>query len=134
MTQAFTSTIAHVNPGIWGSGEQQHAARLELLEALPVRLSESDLEKIRLLAAEGKNAKSIGWRITIDPLIVELELRRAREREAMPHPFTAEQQQAADEEAALQPLDKRDMNRVARGTHIPNVQLRQLVRQDGRLR
>jgi len=45
----------------------------------------------------------------------------------MPHPFTAAQQQAADMEAALQRLDRRDMNRIACGTHIPNVQLRQLI-------
>jgi len=100
---------------------------LELLDALPVRLADSDLEKIRLLAAQGKTAKSIGWRVSLDPLIVELELRRASERDAMPHPFTAAQQHAADLEAALQRLDRRDMNRLARGTHIPNVQLRQLI-------
>ncbi|HEY3830169.1 MAG TPA: hypothetical protein VGL57_13330 [Solirubrobacteraceae bacterium] len=127
MTQTFTPTAAHVNPGTWGSGEQQHDARMELLEALPVRLAEGALEKIRLLAAQGKNPNTIGWRMTIDPLIVELELRRANERDAIPRPFTAEQQQAADEEAALQRLDKRDMNRLARGTHIPNVQLRALI-------
>jgi hypothetical protein len=127
MTQTFAPTAAHVNPRTWGSGEQQHDARMELLEALPVRLAESALEKIRLLAAEGKNAKTISWRMTIDPLIVELELRRAHERDAIPRPFTAEQQQAADEEAVLQRLDKRDMNRLARGTHIPNVQLRALI-------
>jgi hypothetical protein len=127
MTQPFTPTAADANPGTWGSEAQQHDARMELLEALPVRLAESALEKIRLLAAEGKNARTIGWRMTIDPLIVELELRRASEREAVPRPFTAEQQQAAEEEAALQRLDKRDMNRLARGTHIPNVQLRALI-------
>jgi hypothetical protein len=49
----------------------------------------------------------------------------------MPHPLTAGQQQAAEAEAALQRLDRRDMNRLARGTHIPNVQLRQLI--DGML-
>jgi hypothetical protein len=127
MTPTFTPTAAHVNPGTWGSDEQQHHARMELLEALPVRLADSALEKIRLLAAQGKNPRTIGWRMTIDPLIVELELRRANERDAIPRPFTAEQQQAAEEEAALQRLDKRDMNRLARGTHIPNVQLRALI-------
>jgi hypothetical protein len=127
MTSTFTPTAAHVNPGTWGSDEQQHDARMELLEALPVRLADSALEKIRLLAAQGKNPRAIGWRMTIDPLIVELELRRANERDAIPRPFTAEQQQAAEEEAALQRLDKRDMNRIARGTHIPNVQLRALI-------
>jgi hypothetical protein len=124
MAQTFTPTAAGSTPN---GGLSGHDARMELLEALPVRLAESDLEKIRLLAADGKSAKSIGWRMTIDPLIVELELRRAREREAISRPFTAGQQQAADEEAALQRLDKRDINRLARGTHIPNVQLRALI-------
>jgi len=126
MTQTFTSTVARPTPGTWASDEQ-HDARLELLEALPVRLAETDLAKIRLLAAEQKTAKTIGWQVGLDPLIVELEVRRASERDAMAHPFTAAQQQAADTEAALQRLDRRDMNRIARGTHIPNVQLRQLI-------
>jgi hypothetical protein len=126
MTLTLTPTAARPTPGTWESDEQQQA-RLELLDALPVRLADSDLEKIRLLAAQGKNAKSIGWRVSLDPLVVALELRRANERDAMPHPFTAVQQQHADREDALQRLDRRDMNRLARGTHIPNVQLRQLI-------
>jgi hypothetical protein len=126
MTLTLTPTAARPTPGTWESDEQQQA-RLELLDALPVRLADSDLEKIRSLAAEGKKAKSIGWRVSLDQLVVELELRRANERDAMPHPFTAVQQQEADREDALQRLDRRDMNRLARGTHIPNVQLRQLI-------
>jgi hypothetical protein len=127
MTQTFTSTAAsRVTPGTWASDEQ-HDARMELLEALPVRLQDSDLDTIRELADRGKNAKSISWRVSLDPLIVELELRRARERDSMPRPLTAEQHQAAEAEAALQRLDRRDMNRLAKGTHIPNVQLRHLI-------
>jgi hypothetical protein len=128
MTQTLTLTAAaaRLTPGTWGCDEQ-HAARLELLEALPVRLAESDLEKIRSFAEEGKNAKSISWRMSLDPLIVELELRRCRERESIPRPFTAAQQQQVDSEDAMQRLDRRDMNRIARGTHVPNVQLRQMI-------
>lgn len=126
MTQTLTPTAARPTPGTWRSDEQ-HQARMELLEALPVRLAESDLEKIRLLAAEGKSARSIGWRVSLDPLVVEVELARADARESMRRPLTAAQQHEADEEALLQRLDRREMNRLARGTHIPNVQLRQML-------
>jgi hypothetical protein len=127
MTPTFTSNVAsRVTPGTWAHDEQ-HDARMELLEALPVRLRESDLETIRELADAGKTARSIGWRVSLDPLIIEVELRRVRERDSMPRPLTAEQQQAVDAEASLQRLDRRDMNRLAKGTHIPNVQLRQLI-------
>ncbi len=121
MTQTLTPTPARLRPETSGADELQQAALRELLEALPVRLAESDLEKIRLLAAEGKTSRAV------DPLIAEIEIRRAREREAIPHPFTAAQQQAADEEAALPRLNALEMNRLAKGTHIPNVQLRQLM-------
>jgi len=120
MTQTLTPHPDRVDDAIDGADEQQ-TARLELLEALPVRLAASDLEKMRLLAAEGKTSRAV------DPLIVQIEIRRAREREAIPRPFTAAQQQAADEEAALQRLGALDMNRLAKGTHVPNVQLRQMM-------
>ncbi len=122
MTPTSTPIPARMSSDEAGAGEQQdQAARLELLEALPVRLAESDLQKIRLLAAEGKTSR------TVDPLVALMELRRVREREAIPRPFTAAQQQAADEEARLQRLDTLDMNRLAKGTHVPNVQLRALM-------
>lgn len=126
LTLTTSPAAARSTPGTWESDEQRQA-RLELLEALPVRLAESDLEKIRSLAAQEKTPKTIGWQVGLDPLVVEIELRRASERDAMAHPFTAVQQQQADSEAALQRLDRRDMNRLARGTHIPNVQLRQMI-------
>jgi hypothetical protein len=124
-----TTSTAHVavHPGSGEANVNLTDARLELLESLPVRLNESDLNVVVALANVGATTKAIGCRLSLDPLVVEVELRRADARAAMQHPLTREQQREADREAAMPHLDALEMNRLARGTHIPNVQLRGII-------
>ena len=126
-TLTATTTSAARRPGGPDADPQQTGARMELLQALPVRLQQSDLDAILALSEQDKTSRSISWRLSLDPLVVELELLRHQERQALQRPLTEEQQQTADAEAVMPRLDRVEMNRLARGTHIPNVQLRQMI-------
>jgi hypothetical protein len=126
MTQTATATAVR-QPGLWDADPEQTRARMELLETLPLRLQTSDLDVMLQLAAEGKTSRSIAWRISLDTLVVDLEVQRHRERQALQYPLTREQTQRVAEEDALPRVDRREMNRLARGTHIPNLQVRQMI-------
>lgn len=119
MTHPPTTTRTDHRPGT----RDADTARMELLESLPVRLQQTDFDAVLSLSENGKTPKSIGWRLSLDTLVIELEL----SRHALQRPLTREQQQLADEEAAMPRLDRLEMNRLARGTHVPNVQLRQMI-------
>jgi hypothetical protein len=127
MTHTLTPTTTMWRPGIWDADPQQTQARMELLESLPVRIEEQALADILHLAGEGKTAKSIGWCISLDSLAVQVELDREHHRRALPRPLTRAQQQHLDEEKLLPRVDRLDMNRLARGTHVANYPLRQLI-------
>jgi hypothetical protein len=103
---------------------------MELLEALPARLEEPALADVLRLTAQDKNPKSIGWRLSLDPQVIALEVRRADERAeiARYHRVLNEQEQAdRDTEAAMPRLPRWEMNRLARGTHILNQPLREMI-------
>src|ERR1700684_2973271 len=126
------STTATVNtsssrPGTWGREDEDHQARMELLESLPVRLQDAILERIVQLAAEGKTLAASAWAVRLDPLVVEMELRRAQERDERPLPLTDEQQRDDEQREELPQLDQLDMNRLAKGTHVANYPLRLMI-------
>ena len=103
-------------------------AVLQLLESLPVRLEPETLTVILELHDAGKSAKTIARSVQLEPVIVELELRREHERRASaPEAPAAAQASPSSRSDPVSLLSAREMNRLARGTHIPNCQLRTLV-------
>jgi hypothetical protein len=127
MTHTLTATTTMRRPGIWDAHQQQTQAQRELLESLPVRIQDATLADILHLAGERKTAKTIGWRLSLDPLVVEVELDREHHRRTQPRPLTKAQQRQIDEERAMPRLDQLEMNRLARGTHVANYPLRLLI-------
>jgi hypothetical protein len=85
-----------------------HRARLEMLEGLPARVQLDVHAQILELGSCGASIATIARQLGLDSLVVEVELRR-------------------DSEISF--LTKREMNRLARGTHIPNRPLRELIGQ-----
>jgi hypothetical protein len=100
-------------------------ARLQLLASLPVRLEPGKLGSVIALHDAGKNIRTIARLIHIDAIVVELEVQRELERRASGTSPPGAQTSPRPESFAL--LTAREMNRLARGTHIPNRQLRALV-------
>jgi hypothetical protein len=122
-----TATPAAESP----PAQAQDDARRQLLESLPVRLEPDALTAIRELHAAEKSSKTIARRLHLDPIVVELELRREHERRAgananPPGPANPQAPPSPPSEP-VSLLSGREMNRLARGTHIPNCQLRALV-------
>jgi hypothetical protein len=130
MAHQSTLTRPRRQPGVWDLPAEEQQARIELLEALPARLEVPTLALVLRLTAEGKTPRSIGWRVRLDPLVIELEVRRANERAAIAKAHRAlSEQEKADRaaEAAMPRLPRWEMNRLARGTHIPNQPLREMI-------
>jgi hypothetical protein len=100
-------------------------ARLQLLASLPVRLEPGKLASVIELNDAGKGIRTIARLIHIDAIVVELEVQRELERRASGISRPGAQTPPGPESLAL--LTAREMNRLARGTHIPNRQLRGLV-------
>ncbi len=103
-------------------------ARLQLLESLPARLEPETLTAILELHELGKSSKTIARSLQLEPIVVELELRREHERRAsLPGAPVTAQASPRSHSDPVSLLSAREMNRLARGTHIPNCQLRTLV-------
>jgi hypothetical protein len=130
MTHQATHTPSRHRPGVWESTPEQDQARLELLESLPVRLETSAIAEMMVLAEEGKTARSIGLRLSLDPLVVALEARRESERRARKgtkRRMSDQETAAVIAEGEMPRLTRFEMNRLARGTHIPNQPIRDLI-------
>jgi|NGEPerStandDraft_6_1074524.scaffolds.fasta_scaffold39483_3 hypothetical protein len=123
-------TRTHPSPLIQPAHEDRleaEQARAELLESLPARLEPSALAAVMELHDQGKPSKTIGGLLTLDPLVVWIEVRREltrREQHQREH-GAADTREAGKERLAL--LTRREMNRLAKGSHIPNEQLRAIV-------
>lgn len=100
-------------------------ARLQLLASLPVRLEPGKLGSVIELHDAGKSIRTIARLLHIEAIVVELEVQRELERRASGASPPGAQTPPRPESLAL--LTAREMNRLARGTHIPNRQLRALV-------
>ena len=100
-------------------------ARLQLLASLPVRLEPGKLGSVIELHDSGKSIRTIARLLHIEAIVVELEVQRELERRASGASRPGAQTPSRPESLAL--LTAREMNRLARGTHIPNRQLRALV-------
>jgi hypothetical protein len=100
-------------------------ARLQLLASLPVRLEPGKLGSVIELHDAGKGIQTIARLIHIDAIVVELEVQRELERRASATSRHGAQTPPRPESLAL--LTAREMNRLARGTHIPSRQLRAFV-------
>lgn len=132
MAHQLTPKPARRRPGVWPEDPELDEARMELLESLPVRLEPRLLADIVQLDRDGKTARLIGWAVRLHPLVVTLEVRRARERERVARAkrrLTDAQKAARKAEAAMPRLERFEMNRLAEGTHIPNQPLRDLIAQ-----
>ena len=81
-------------------------ARVEMLKSLPARVELDTYQQIIERARHAESAEAIAKRLGLEPLIVESELER---------------------DEGLSFLTKREMNRLARGTHVPNQPLRELI-------
>ena len=100
-------------------------ARMQLLASLPVRLEPAKVANIVELHDAGKGIPTIARLLHIDTIVVELEVKRELERRANAASSPGAQTPPCPESLAL--LTAREMNRLARGTHIPSRQLRALV-------
>ena len=100
-------------------------ARMQLLASLPVRLEPAKVANIVELHEAGKTILTIARRMHMEPAVIELEVQRELERRASGTSPPGAQTPPRPEALAL--LTAREMNRLARGTHIPNRQLRALV-------
>jgi hypothetical protein len=120
---ADTNMPARPTPSL---AERAHdEARIQLLASLPVRLEPGKLASIVELHDAGKTILTIARRMHMEPIVVELEVQREDERRASETSSPGTQRSPYPEAPAL--LSAREMNRLARGTHIPNRQLRALV-------
>lgn len=102
-----------------------HEARVQLLASLPVRLEPTKLACVIELHQAGKTILTIARRTHMEPAVIELEVQRDHQRRASETASPGAQKSPRPEAPAL--LSAREMNRLARGTHIPNRQLRALV-------
>lgn len=103
-------------------------AVLQLLESLPARLEPETLTAILELHDTGTCSGTIARSLQLEPIIVDLELRREHERRAgTPGAPATAQASSGPRPDPVSLLSAREMNRLARGTHIPNCQLRTLV-------
>lgn len=130
MSHQSTLTQSRRRPGVWGPSADEQQARKELLEALPARLEAPALADVLHLTEQGKTPQSIGWRLSLDPVVIEIEAHRAAQRAeiARYHRVLSEPEQAdQDAEEAMPRLLRWEMNRLARGTHIPNQQIREMI-------
>lgn len=91
--------------------DQDARARLELLESLPARLGAEDLRVVNDLHAGGKSPRQIARQLRLDELVVRIELAR----------------EASSGEEQISVLTRREWNRLAKGTHVPNQPLRVLI-------
>jgi hypothetical protein len=98
---------------------------MQLLASLPVRLEPAKVANIVELHEAGKTILTIARRMHMEPAVIELEVQRELERRASGTSPPGAQTPPRPEALAL--LTAREMNRLARGTHIPNRQLRALV-------
>jgi hypothetical protein len=113
-------------------------ARVEHLESLPARLEPEALAQVMDLHEQGKTPRTIGGHLSLHPLVVSIEVRREHQRRA-------EAQQAARNGARAQSaaaaasgsseeelpalLSRLEMNRLAKGSYIPNKPIRAIVDQ-----
>ncbi|HEV3071857.1 MAG TPA: hypothetical protein VGY76_10590 [Solirubrobacteraceae bacterium] len=97
-------------------------ARLELLASLPAHLEPQASKELFELHSEGCSTSAIARRLCLDRIVVEMEVSRQDTGESDPGVRSGI---PVGESVAL--LTRREMNRLAKGGHIPNVQLRGLV-------
>jgi hypothetical protein len=89
-----------------------------------VRLEPGKLGSVIELHDAGKGIRTIARLLHIEAIVVELEVQRELERRASDTSSPGAQTPRPEAPALL---SAREMNRLARGTHIPNRQLRALV-------
>ncbi len=106
MEDTLASLLDISPPQVAIDPESYDAARLTRLALLPVRLELGKLARVIALHEAGKSIAAIARQTRLDPVVVALELQRAPDY-------------------AL--LSTREMNSLARDTHIPNRQLRDLI-------
>jgi hypothetical protein len=105
-------------------------ARAENLESLPARLEPYALAKVMELHEKGKALSTIAGRLSLDPLVVCIEVRRELERRAEQERAAAaegDEARETDEQELPALLTRLEMNRLAKGSYIPNKQLRVIV-------
>jgi len=99
--------------------------QLELLEELPVRLEPEALAAILGLHEQGKTPKTIGGAMSLHRVVVTLELRRELQRRAGQRQAGSET--GLDDEEKLPRLTRREWNRLAKGSHVPNQPIRNML-------
>ena len=114
-------------------------ARVEHLESLPARLEPDALAMVMDLHEQGKTHRRIGDRLSLDPLVVSIEVRRELKRRAEEQQATQEHisngagehcagaAAGSSEEELPALLSRLEMNRLAKGSYIPNKPIRAIV-------
>lgn len=122
-----------------GPLDDAEQARVEHLESLPARLEADALAMVMDLHEQGKTPRRIGDRLSLHPLVVSIEVRRERNRRAeeqqanQQHIRHAEQEHSpaaspsSSEEELPALLSRLEMNRLAKGSYIPNKPIRVIV-------
>ncbi len=112
-------------------------ARVEHMESLPARLEPEALAMVMDLHEHGKTPRRIGGRLSLHPLVVSIEGRRELQRRAdeqQEHVRDGALEQSAgaasagsSEEELPALLSRLEMNRLAKGSYIPNKPIRAIV-------
>jgi len=115
-------------------------ARVEHLESLPARLEPEALAQVMDLHEQGKTPRTIGGHLSLHPLVVSIEVRRELERRddeqraVEEHVRNGARAQCAaaaaagsSEEELPALLSRLEMNRLAKGSYIPNKPIRAIV-------
>jgi hypothetical protein len=140
-TSTATRPVTLAPPiGEGGLRDEAEQARLENLESLPARLEPEALAQVMDLHEQRKTPKTIGGRLSLHPLIVSIEVRRELQRRAEEqqaaqehdHNRVQERHQLAEmagssEQESPALLSRLEMNRLAKGSYIPNKPIRAIV-------
>jgi hypothetical protein len=126
MTPSFTDPALAAHPVCRHGLTVDEQAKLELLEELPVRLERDALDTIVHLLEEGSSLRAIATRTRLHPVVIVLELRREL-RHRVEQRDDGAQAAREDESAGLSWVNQREWNRLAKGTHVPNRPVRELL-------
>jgi hypothetical protein len=102
-------------------------ARVEHLESLPARLEPEALAQVMDLHEQGKTPRTIGGHLSLHPLVVSIEVRREHVRSGARAQSAAAAASGSGEEELPALLSRLEMNRLAKGSYIPNKPIRAIV-------
>ncbi|MGA2163338.1 MAG: hypothetical protein ABSH36_02585 [Solirubrobacteraceae bacterium] len=122
MTLLTTTQPPSPSRGLGVGLSAREELQLELLEELPARLEPEALAAIVSLHEQGETLGEISERVSLSVVVVALELRRELQRRAR-----QAEPETPGQEASLSRLTRREWNKLARGSHVPNQPVREML-------